>query len=42
MREETDVINIIDDTTPFSVKEAYRLLRANIQFLSPHDGCKVI
>ena len=42
MKEEADVINIIDESTPFSVREAYRLLRANIQFLSPHDGCKVI
>ena len=42
MKEEADVINIIDENTPFIVRESYRLLRANIQFLSPHDGCKVI
>ena len=42
MKEEADVINIIDESTPFIVRESYRLLRANIQFLSPHDGCKVI
>ena len=42
MKDEADVISIIDENTPFSVRESYRLLRANIQFLSPHDGCKVI
>lgn len=42
MKEENDLINIINENTPFGVKEAYRLLRANIQFLCPHEGCKVI
>ena len=42
MKSVHNGINLIDDKTPFHVKEAYRLLRANIQFLSPHDGCKVI
>ena len=42
MKSVHNGINLIDDKTPFHVKEAYRLLRANVQFLSPHDGCKVI
>ena len=42
MKSVHNGIRLIDDKTPFHVKEAYRLLRANIQFLSPHDGCKVI
>ena len=42
MKDEADTIDIIDENTPFGVREAYRLLRANIQFLSPHEGCKVI
>ena len=42
MRDENDQITVINDSTPFEVREAYRLLRANIQFLCPHDGCKVI
>lgn len=42
MKSVHNSINLIDDKTPFHVKEAYRLLRANVQFLSPHDGCKVI
>ena len=41
MKSVHNGIRLIDDKTPFHVKEAYRLLRANIQFLSPHDGCKV-
>ena len=42
MKSVHNGIRLIDDKTPFHVKEAYRLLRANVQFLSPHDGCKVI
>lgn len=42
MREENDQITVINENTPFEVREAYRLLRANLQFLCPHEGCKVI
>ena len=42
MKDDGDLINIIDEKTPFGVREAYRLLRANVQFLCPHEGCKVI
>ena len=33
---------VLDDNSPFVIREAYRLLRANIQFLCPHDGCRTI
>src|SRR5574344_1714769 len=42
MREESERIRIIDDNTPFGVREAYRLIRANLQFICNHEGSKVI
>lgn len=40
MREESERIRIIDDNTPFGVREAYRLIRANLQFICNHEGSK--
>ena len=33
---------IVNDNTPFSIKEEYKTLRSNIMFSIPSDTCKVI
>ncbi len=33
---------ILDETTPFSVNEAYKALRTNVIFSFPEEGAKVI
>lgn len=35
-------LNIVDSKSPFGVVEAYKTLRANLQFVCPHSGCKTI
>ncbi len=35
-------LNIVDSKSPFGVVEAYKTLRANLQFVCPHSGCKII
>lgn len=40
VREEK--LYIIDKSAPFGVSEAYKTMRANLQFVCPHSGCKVI
>lgn len=40
--DKNEILNLINNSSPFSVIEAYKTLRVNIQFVCPHDGCKVI
>lgn len=40
--DSKEKLNIIDSNSPFSVIEAYKTLRANLQFVCPHEGCKII
>ncbi len=45
MAEKTkaqEKLNIVDSSSPFGVVEAYKTLRANLQFVCPHSGCKII
>ena len=39
---ETFDDNLLTDKTPFAVQEAYRMVRTNIMFSVPGDGCKKI
>ncbi len=39
---ETDKFTIIDDTTPFAIREAYKSLYTNILYLNTPDKCKKI
>lgn len=33
---------ILNETTPFFIKEEYKTLRTNVMFSIPSEGCKVI
>ena len=39
---ENERLRLISSSTPFGVTEAYKTLRANLQFVCPHEGCKII
>ncbi len=39
---ESEKLNLIDGDTSFGVIEAYKTLRANLQFVCPHPGCRTI
>ena len=40
--DEAEKLSLISSSSPFGVTEAYKTLRANLQFVCPHEGCKVI
>ena len=40
--DASERLSLISASSPFGVTEAYKTLRANLQFVCPHSGCKVI
>ncbi len=40
--DDSERLSLITSSAPFGVTEAYKTLRANLQFVCPHEGCKVI